>query len=199
MAFVFKFGEDDNNRWHLGLGSFFTWKNNHLHKQRLLLDKLKRFSPADRQIVLGKICDNLNEYEVQMIRELATQLAGEPSRYSFVPNYQSSHKACLAIKRCENCPICLQELKDPTEVSVVSPCGHVFCTACISVWTENNQTCPLCRRETDVVHGFGGRALAEMRDILGIKQVSKTPPGFERTNGLWYLIRTMFTGHRELS
>ena len=43
----------------------------------------------------------------------------------------------------EDCSICLDDLKTP----VITPCGHVFCRACIEtvIQTLKPPTCPLCR------------------------------------------------------
>lgn len=39
------------------------------------------------------------------------------------------------------CPICYEALTD----SLLTECGHRFHTVCLSMWTERNTTCPLCR------------------------------------------------------
>jgi hypothetical protein len=41
----------------------------------------------------------------------------------------------------ENCPICLNNLKNPVHL----PCGHTFHSDCILSWIDNNKNCPMCR------------------------------------------------------
>ena len=43
----------------------------------------------------------------------------------------------------EDCSICLDDLRTP----VITPCGHVYCRACIErvIQTQKPPACPLCR------------------------------------------------------
>ncbi|KAF2748622.1 hypothetical protein M011DRAFT_457358 [Sporormia fimetaria CBS 119925] len=53
----------------------------------------------------------------------------------------------------DDCPICREPYRSSTsnlpdnETAVMAPCGHVFGGRCISLWLEDNPTCPTCRRE----------------------------------------------------
>ena len=43
------------------------------------------------------------------------------------------------------CPVCLEGLvgKDPVKI----PCSHVICLTCISEWTSQERSCPMCKRQ----------------------------------------------------
>ena len=69
----------------------------------------------------------------------------------------------------EDCSICLDDLKTP----VITPCGHVFCKACIEQVLDNNiqtktaSVCPLCRNAL------------EKKDLLEAGQVEDEEEGGE--------------------
>ncbi|KAF2740502.1 hypothetical protein EJ04DRAFT_548514 [Polyplosphaeria fusca] len=47
----------------------------------------------------------------------------------------------LSIDSQEDCPICLDTLKEP----VITKCAHIFCTTCIERVIDTQQKCPMCR------------------------------------------------------
>jgi len=47
----------------------------------------------------------------------------------------------------EDCCICLETLKDNGHIGMLK-CGHKFHVRCIKTWTNEHNTCPLCRCET---------------------------------------------------
>ncbi|KAH4937778.1 hypothetical protein HBI79_064250 [Parastagonospora nodorum] len=51
----------------------------------------------------------------------------------------------LMIDSQEDCPICLDTLKEP----VITKCAHTFCTACIERVIEVQKKCPMCRAELE--------------------------------------------------
>ena len=44
-----------------------------------------------------------------------------------------------------SCPICLEKLKK-TNFSITE-CNHTFCTTCLLTSIQENNNCPLCRKE----------------------------------------------------
>ena len=49
----------------------------------------------------------------------------------------------LSISTQEECPVCLETLKQP----MITTCAHVFCNDCIERVIETQHKCPLCRAE----------------------------------------------------
>ncbi|KAL1123958.1 hypothetical protein AAG570_001728 [Ranatra chinensis] len=47
------------------------------------------------------------------------------------------------------CPVCLRDMDPPGAVSapelMATPCGHVFCSSCLSTSLQFAAQCPLCR------------------------------------------------------
>lgn len=54
----------------------------------------------------------------------------DPSQLPFIPSAS------------RNCILCLNDMMDPS----CSPCGHLFCWACIMNWCKEREECPLCRQ-----------------------------------------------------
>ena len=42
------------------------------------------------------------------------------------------------------CCICIEEIKD---IKAILDCNHSFCRDCILIWSENENTCPICKKE----------------------------------------------------
>jgi SWI/SNF-related matrix-associated actin-dependent regulator of chromatin subfamily A3 len=51
----------------------------------------------------------------------------------------------LMIDSQEDCPICLDTLKDP----VITKCAHSYCASCIERVIEGQKKCPMCRAELE--------------------------------------------------
>jgi len=46
----------------------------------------------------------------------------------------------------EECPICMNTIKDEKDIFVLPCCNKETCKACITDWQKNNRDCPFCRR-----------------------------------------------------
>ncbi|KAF2206071.1 hypothetical protein GQ43DRAFT_436496 [Delitschia confertaspora ATCC 74209] len=51
----------------------------------------------------------------------------------------------LAIEFQEDCPVCLDSLKEP----VITICAHIFCSACIERVIDTQHKCPMCRADLE--------------------------------------------------
>jgi len=86
----------------------------------------------------------------------------------------------------ESCPVCLEDFKTTPKAL---GCGHVFCAPCLSQWTRESTTCPICR--APVSNSDYGTAVAsnytpsQRRDdevVYRLRRVQRMyPTFFERT------------------
>lgn len=49
----------------------------------------------------------------------------------------------LSIETQEDCPVCIDNLKDP----VITTCAHIFCFGCIERVIDTQHKCPMCRND----------------------------------------------------
>lgn len=45
------------------------------------------------------------------------------------------------------CSICYECTHTPDKLTM--ECGHIFHSACMKKWSENNKSCPMCRKELE--------------------------------------------------
>ncbi|KAF2099155.1 hypothetical protein NA57DRAFT_27133, partial [Rhizodiscina lignyota] len=64
----------------------------------------------------------------------------------------------LSIDTQEDCPVCLDALKDP----VITTCAHIFCFGCIERVIDTQHKCPMCR--------------SELRDVNNLVKPAKEAP-----------------------
>ena len=46
-----------------------------------------------------------------------------------------------------NCPICLDNMREASYCRKINACSHVFCGPCIEQWFEQHKTCPICKKD----------------------------------------------------
>jgi SWI/SNF-related matrix-associated actin-dependent regulator of chromatin subfamily A3 len=64
----------------------------------------------------------------------------------------------LLIDSQEECPVCLEPLKEP----VITKCAHSFCTICIERVIETQHKCPMCRAELESLNATTVKAAKEV-------------------------------------
>ncbi|CAO2838011.1 unnamed protein product [Amaranthus hypochondriacus] len=77
--------------------------------------------------------------------------------------------------RCEKygleCAICLCEFEDNDVLRLLTICCHVFHQECIDLWFESHKSCPVCRRNLDVLDA---KKSLETDDLPNIESVATT-------------------------
>lgn len=76
----------------------------------------------------------------------------------------SSVKEYRRAKYSLECAICLLEFEDDHVIRLVKLCCHVFHQDCIDLWFDLHKTCPVCRRNLEVLFGEGTPACTPSRD-----------------------------------
>ncbi|KAI1129751.1 hypothetical protein F5Y10DRAFT_290588 [Nemania abortiva] len=106
-----------------------------------------RAERRNRRYVFGSFSESEDEYHDGNV--YTPVLPRPPPHYHAVFNpvpasfISSLEKKTLDAK--EDCPICIEEVRVGTKVSVLA-CGHWFHEECIAEWLRQSNTCPSCRR-----------------------------------------------------
>ena len=60
-------------------------------------------------------------------------------------HFNQDHEFLFHSYGVNTCSVCLEGLvgKDPVKI----PCSHVICLTCISEWTSQERSCPMCKRQ----------------------------------------------------
>lgn len=69
---------------------------------------------------------------------------------------EAADRAMTILQGADQCPICLDDFTDER----VTPCGHVFCAACIQGVIQAKPVCPMCRAPVTVASLFSSADLA---------------------------------------
>lgn len=51
-------------------------------------------------------------------------------------------------KKKDDCVICFESMTPSSSIKL--ECGHFFHATCLEIWTEQNETCPMCRAPVHV-------------------------------------------------
>lgn len=64
--------------------------------------------------------------------------------------------------QAENCPICLDPVSN---YRGILDCNHEYCKECISEWTNNDNSCPLCKHKSKTLRIFVGRTFERSQSL----------------------------------
>ena len=90
---------------------------------------------------IQEIADRLREIEVNEQRPKCP--VSQRSRAHLEKNHHKADTSC-------SCSVCQSDYESGEE-AVTLPCGHHFHPDCIYAWFKDNNTCPICRQEIQVL------------------------------------------------
>ncbi|XP_021706346.1 PHD and RING finger domain-containing protein 1 [Aedes aegypti] len=76
---------------------------------------------------------------------------GQQAAAALVSKLGYASDSSTSSNESEKCPICLLSLTDK-EIGVPEVCDHIFCARCIEEWSKNVTTCPIDRKNFDVIN-----------------------------------------------
>jgi SWI/SNF-related matrix-associated actin-dependent regulator of chromatin subfamily A3 len=95
---------------------------------------------------MRQLCNHWQLVGEERLNSMMQQLEGEGIVDLTEENKAALQKMLqLLIDSQEDCPICLDTLRDP----VITKCAHSYCTGCIERVIEGQKKCPMCRAELE--------------------------------------------------
>ncbi len=94
-----------------------------------------------------------------------------------ITSVSDSHINCAGVKKSDNddCVICLEDLSKADYTGLLPKCSHVFCFECISHWSKQETSCPLCKVEfTTITKALGAKAAESVKLTNGKKRKAAT-------------------------
>ena len=127
----------------------FTWSclNGHLDVCKWLLQENPHIDiSADNNYIFKNTCKNRRLEVAKWLQSLYPEkyqitLEIPTITYKIIKTLDKSTEILyLDLDALNNCPVC-----DETKIQVATKCHHMYCEQCLSIWLENNTSCPYCR------------------------------------------------------
>lgn len=99
---------------------------------------------------------------------VAPLFKGKAVRFAESERSEHSQKRSVDVPECQDCTICLEELKNP-ETKRMLLCQHLYHSHCIESWAAKNNACPNCRTEIcadDNASDSGSPAVTSSRGVV---------------------------------
>ena len=101
-------------------------------KAEQMLDKSKQQQQPKKQHHQKTSKKQAQDLTKQMANLSVSETVSTPAEKPIKPTVTlEAEEATTEIKSCLDCPVCLEQLKEPT---IVVPCMHTFCKKCIGEW-----------------------------------------------------------------
>lgn len=126
-------------------------------ESRVAMIRLTTNTPVDNeamQILANVLFDAMFDADVESATQQSMQEAPEAqvpvlsgAELERLAPLQGFRKSFVRAKDNSQCPICFRIFKPNLHVRRM-PCGHVFCSGCISRWVcKSSASCPVCRSQ----------------------------------------------------
>jgi hypothetical protein len=120
-------------RWHRDQNAIYTWSRSRTMER--VPENIKNFLLF---FLHCKNCGFSPLISVLIAAELFESVAGYPEGHVLLKLFRDS----VFTKTSGECGVCYED-----GPAVSTRCGHVFCEPCIHEWTNQNITCPMCRKK----------------------------------------------------
>ncbi|XP_058840090.1 PHD and RING finger domain-containing protein 1 [Topomyia yanbarensis] len=105
-----------------------------------------------------------NSDDEQLLKE-----GGAKAAAALISNLGYASDSSTSSNESEKCPICLLSLQGQ-EIGVPEVCEHVFCAPCIEEWAKNVTTCPIDRKNFDVLNIY---STIDRKELIRKNKVQK--------------------------
>lgn len=120
-----------------------------VHVHPFMIDAQDSSDNETDQKANGRVTEK-QEQQTLDLRVQARQILAEQNYYTrYYPRWgklaeiDMQYAQGVSTKEGPACPICLGTINEPRCL----PCGHVFCTECVSPWIRTKNSCPQCRKQ----------------------------------------------------
>ncbi|XP_053684264.1 PHD and RING finger domain-containing protein 1 [Sabethes cyaneus] len=119
--------------------------------KKIVLEEDDEAGPSGTQQQTGGVDSSEWESDWNSDDEQLMKQDGKKVAAALVSNLGYASDSSASSNDSDKCPICLLSLNDQ-EIGVPEVCEHIYCAPCIEEWSKNVTTCPIDRKNFDVIN-----------------------------------------------